>query len=184
MADEPLWATGTVVGFWETLRSAMRRLSTIPGASRITGFVHPVVVLPNYLEASYQASAGVTVPIGSSTTVVLTTVPQDERWTLFAVSVSRLSGDNTISSLQLTYPVAYRRGTTASQLYLAHPLIGAGITDVQLPNGSGAGYLSALRVVMEPGVTVDLTPNGVGAVATVFILRAQIMVTKVIRATP
>jgi len=138
--------------------------------------------VPDWSKWAY-VSQGVTPSIdaGSTTNIVLFTVPEDERVWLDGVQVSRNSGDNTWLDIHTLATPDYRSGS--GEYHLMH-LDTAG-ADIYWPMVGETSVLHAAGpypLLLEPGFTVELAPSGAGVSASVASYRIAMRRTKIVRA--
>jgi len=127
----------------------------------------PVLPLPYWAEAGHGVGDPTgTIAIGSSALVTLYTCPRGERVLLCSAAVRRLTGDNTLSTLRVTYPSDYATGDGA--IYLAD-MVTAGPYIFWPPDLTAVNIAAGpAPILLEPGAQIILQPSGAGAATSTF----------------
>lgn len=138
---------------------------------------YPEWYLHGWLEQDVTGNIAAT----SSSTVVLYTVPQDERAWLDSWAVARASGDNDVGIFELSYPTGYFRGNAVNRLIEITP------GDVVYWPDHGSGQTGFTRgvpgpVLLEPGMQLQMRMDGVGVAITTYNYYLGLRKMKVIRA--
>jgi len=128
------------------------------------------LTLPVEKWADYSWYECRTTPIqaaGSSGTVVVWTVPANERNTLYNLVVTRASGDNLVPLLQLVFPAGYQNTSPIHPFYLTSYAVAE--TTKSWPTADPADFTDGFWgtfVDLEPGTRIEFTLNGTGAATT------------------
>lgn len=187
MADRPVPIFGELPGINRMLVDSLKSYG--PGAGGLC-LVEPaaIVTLPvPHFGLWYHRLTGTSasMPAGSSTTIVIFSVPQDERWTVRYFRFNRTAGDNTWATTQITMPDGYYDGAATSE-FLAWTS-GSYPTDAFWPDPSGLqtaqpAYVHLAPLELEPGCEFRFQPGGAGASASAFDYQVYLTRTKAVRA--
>lgn len=177
--------TGNIPGLDQAMIQALRAYRpATEGVSRLDPFLHVVLPLPEWYIYSWVEAVDVALEAGESDRQAGFTVPQDERVWIENVRFTRTSGDNTLDSISVTYPLGYGSGGRVLGLL---SLSSAG-TSIYWPDIAGRQTVNyavdSVPLLLEPGTTVDIDPTGAGVAASVVALRMLIRRMKVVRAQP
>jgi len=140
--------------------------------------------VPDWSTWSHVAYATVTIGAGLATNTVLYTVPEDERNWLYSVTCFRESGDNLMDRLDLVFPLEYRTLGADGILVLMDV---TGLTGVYWPDLGGVQTVTRKvdptdPLMMEPGTTINLVPDGTGVASSNFYMIAFMKRSKLVRA--
>lgn len=175
-------ATGTVRGITAALLQYLAFYR--PGSGRTT--VDPSMqctlpILDWHRFAYVTVVAGVTLTASQSTAEVIHTVPADERQYLQHVRALRASGDNNFVRFAIDTPQGY--GNASADLISAPAR-----TDLWWPDNANIQAatqvigLSAESLLLEPGTTISLVPDGSGVSASTFSTTVLALRTYLVRA--
>jgi len=170
---------GLVPGIQDALLALLNQYR--PGEQGVC-LVSPTLVgtlaIPYWAEVGWGETGDTpTIAIGSSALVTLYTVPPGERVLLCSAAVRRLTGDNTLSTLRVTYPGDYATGDGA--VYLADMLTAGPF--IHWPPDLTAVFIAAgpEPILMEPGCAIILQPSGAGSATSTFNYQLALRRTKV-----
>jgi len=136
------------------------------GVDALEGSVR--VTLP-YVDWCYWAwieNASLSLDAAQSAAEVAFTVPANERAYLVGMVVTRASGDNTFSQIQVAQPTGYGSGTPS--VFILQRT--AGVTSMFWPDEGGVQAVTWVipgPLLLEGGATVSVVPDGAGAGVTV-----------------
>jgi hypothetical protein len=130
----------------------------VPWVGQLLTQIRITLPLPDVLWAEWGGYYANSLSAGSSSAFSVATVPSNERWELHEIFVDRDSGDNTFRNLYLTYPSQEGpvAGTTKLQFYV---FVAAAQTSRRIEPSH--------PMMLPPGTTITVTPDGTGTAATV-----------------
>lgn len=139
--------------------------------------------LPDWATFSYLVNdVTPSISAGSSDRVNMYRVRQDERAWLDAVRVVRVSGDNNIADVGVTFPARYFEGDDGFGVLT---ILQTPATNLWWPDRGGKQTINVDvpgPVLLEPNTVVQFLPDGSGVGATVFRFYLWLRRTKIIRA--
>jgi len=165
--------TGQIQGLPDTLLQLLKNYAANGvGLDAISACIIALPV-PAWSEASvYESASMASMGGGSGTNVEFLTIPQNERWWLDGLRITRASGDNTVNQITVNYPAGYTNNATGM------PLIAWSTATAQFfwpDHGQQANiqYQAAAPLLLEPGARLQINPAAAGASATVFAYHLQ-----------
>ena len=176
---------GSLPGLDDTLRDVLRsyRAGDV-GIEEVSARIQVVMDIPAGMEYGWVEDVTAAYTAGQSTAEVVFTVPGNERAYLAAWVSERLTGDNDLRGMRITYPVGYWSGTGAINLVRTT----AGVTRMFWPDMGNDQAINlkvdVSPVLLEPGTLVELEPGGAGVAASTFYSRVLLRRWKIARALP
>jgi len=174
---------GEVVGIESALQGWLRNYRENEGFDQLASTKRVVLPLAMWAEYAWFERITATAGIGSSTTITLFVVPNDERAWLESIVSNRITGDNLLRSINLIQGPGYRSSGNAAEIVA---LTAAGAT-VYWPDDAGrqtVNYIfGATPILLEPGASISLIPDGAGVASTNFLNYIMLRRTKLIRSS-
>jgi len=179
--------TGDIPGLEQALHDILGHYRAGPDGLGLFGVGGCQVSLPidNWLQYAWlEHELTASQAAAETDPVVMFTVPTNERAYLDYIHGERESGDNTYINLSLTVPDGYQSGGESGLANLV--VLAAAATRIYWPDDAGTqgvnNVIPGPGLLLEPGTTVELTPSGAGAGATVFRYRVGLRRQKIYRA--
>ena len=178
----PETGAGDIIGLDTTILEFVRNYKPGElGVCYIDPYTHVVLEVPDWSIYSWASVAVANLSAGQSSEELVFTVPTNERAYLRFLFADRESGDNEINIMRVTLPDGYRVGTGAINLVnLTTPA-----ATVFWPDKGGRQVVQDCYddppILLEPGSTIGLLPNGAGVAATAYNVQIAMTRTKLVR---
>lgn len=170
---QPPPATGQIQDLPLALREYLRNY--YPGGKGLDAINGCFIAfpVPAWAEASvYDSASMASMGAGASTNIEFLTVPQNQRWWLDGLRITRASGDNTVNQIQVNYPAGYTNNATGMPL-IAWSTASAQFFWPDLGQQANIQYMAGGPLLLEPGSKLQINPAGAGVAATVFAYHLQ-----------
>lgn len=178
----PDHGTGDFPGMSRALLDVLRAYRPSPnGVAQVSEEMLVTLPVSEWCDYAWMERVTVTLPIGSSAALTVFTVPNDERIHLGAMVARRVTGDNTISAIRVVYPEGYGSLTREAEIISV-----TATTRVYWPDVGGTQTISyvlqASPLLLEPGSTIAVVPDGAGVATTDILSYLAMTRTKMVRA--
>jgi len=161
--------TGELPGLTQAIIDSLRNYKTSPaGICYLSSDLQVTLPYADWATYSWFEVGTETYAIAATNPQVIFTVPTNERVYLDCITVRRTSGDNLMNLIRLINPVGYGSGDRTVDLLS----LSSSAANMWWPDMGGVQGLNWIAnpgpILLEPGATVALDPNGSGVAETLF----------------